>query len=849
MSSEQLNVIALVSGGKDSFFSALHCQRNGHRLVALANLFPSASVSAGSDATRSAPATIIYKPTRDHVKDVQLSDQSTGKEEKVVEEEAGKGADDEADLNSFMYQTVGHQVIPLYADATGLPLYRQPIYGGAKYEGRDYDSHAVPSGGADGDGGGEAGPEVDADETESMVPLLRTVMANHPEANALCAGAILSTYQRTRVESVALRLGLTPLAYLWKYPVLPPVVPGAVEDAQLLHDMAAAGLDARIIKVASAGLDDDFLWEKVSSITGASRVKRALGRFGTAEGAVIGEGGEFETLVLDGPPGLFTKAIEVPESGRRTVREGGGTSWLSFQGASVREKQTLDAGTGESCSPPRVPNALDPRFQSILESLPAARDSQVLITDSSSSVDGFTQSNGKTPVLPRTPSDDIHWSFGAQAVSGQGSSVEQQTEEIVQQIQKLLADHTPPLPTTAITNTIIVLQSMSDFPAINKIYSKLFQHPNPPSRVTISCGELQAGSAINVHLTIKPALEPRERNGLHVQSRSYWAPANIGPYSQAIDVPLRSGGQDTAHDGIRAVTIAGQIPLVPASMILPTEKEGNLEMQITLSLQHLWRIATEMKVQLWTSAVAYFPRTPEEADMRRQGQLAAAAWKAVHKRDEDEDGDGDGSGGPDLWDRKFNPAYMSLGEDAAAAQKLPDWSAIVTADGDDGEAEGPVPPFFSVEVEELPRQAGVEWHAHLGLAKVPSSSVEFRSADLAPSADVPFNRRACHVVVSGTLVHSTIAWLAVSGPATRAPKSFDEVEEWMRRAYRESVGDAGEGGDQPYLVYLNVPKCAVSAAAPAGSSGGEKGQATAFVKARSIWGVDGEKVLALGLWK
>ena len=40
MASESLNVIALISGGKDSFFSLLHCIENGHRIVALANLFP-----------------------------------------------------------------------------------------------------------------------------------------------------------------------------------------------------------------------------------------------------------------------------------------------------------------------------------------------------------------------------------------------------------------------------------------------------------------------------------------------------------------------------------------------------------------------------------------------------------------------------------------------------------------------------------------------------------------------------------------------------------------------------------------------------------------------------------------
>ncbi|KAK1985374.1 hypothetical protein LZ30DRAFT_779171 [Colletotrichum cereale] len=833
MSSEQLNVIALVSGGKDSFYSALHCQRNGHRLVALANLFPCASASAGADATRSAPDTIVYRPKGDHVKAAQAQ-QEEG-------DEAGKGADGDADLNSFMYQTVGHQVIPLYADATGLPLYRQPIHGGAKYGGRDYDAQAVSA--RDGD----AVPEADADETESMVPLLRAVMADHPQANALCAGAILSTYQRTRVESVALRLGLTPLAYLWKYPVLPPVVPGAVEDAQLLHDMAAAGLDARIIKVASAGLDDDFLWEKVSAIAGAARVKRALRRFGAAEGSVIGEGGEFETLVLDGPPGLFRKAIDVPGPGRRVIKEGGGTSWLSIQGATVREKPNPETDTGGSWPPPRVPDVLDLRFQSLLESLPRIQEAP--------SDQDFTKDDCSIPALSKAPSDDIHWSLDAEAGGGQRLSVEQQTEEIVCQVRKRLAGHSPPLPTTAITNTVIALSSMSDFPTVNKIYSKLFQHPNPPSRVTISCGGLQAGSAINIHLTVKPNLGPRERNGLHVQSRSYWAPANIGPYSQAIDVPLSGQAalpedeQEAAPAGVRAVAIAGQIPLVPASMILPTETTGNLETQIVLSLQHLWRIATEMKVQLWASAVAYFPRTPEAAEKRRQSRLAAAAWKGVHAPGEDEDGDNEG--GPDLWDRKFNPAYMSLGGDAPAPQKLPDWSVVKGAtEEDEGEGKRPVPPFFAVEVEELPRQAGVEWHAHLGLGRLASSSVEYRTYNLEPSHKVPFCRRVCHVVVSGGLVHTTISWLARRGADARSPTSFSDVSGWMRRAYLESIGSGQhmpEGGFA-YLMYLNVPECNLAAMAPSGA-GEHQDRMTAHIKAESIYDENGEAVLAVGLWK
>ncbi|KAH2141994.1 hypothetical protein KXV68_007084, partial [Aspergillus fumigatus] len=47
-----LNVIALISGGKDSLYSILHCIRNGHKVVALANLYPSTSRQAASTAAK-----------------------------------------------------------------------------------------------------------------------------------------------------------------------------------------------------------------------------------------------------------------------------------------------------------------------------------------------------------------------------------------------------------------------------------------------------------------------------------------------------------------------------------------------------------------------------------------------------------------------------------------------------------------------------------------------------------------------------------------------------------------------------------------------------------------------------
>ena len=115
MPQERLNVIALVSGGKDSFYSLLHCIHHGHRVVALANLYP----ARGDDDDDDSPATAaraveVVDPAEQVVAPAPLQ---------------GHGPEAERDLNSFMYQTVGHEVIPLYAAATGFPLYRQQILG------------------------------------------------------------------------------------------------------------------------------------------------------------------------------------------------------------------------------------------------------------------------------------------------------------------------------------------------------------------------------------------------------------------------------------------------------------------------------------------------------------------------------------------------------------------------------------------------------------------------------------------------------------------------------------------------------------------------------------------------
>ncbi|KAJ1557142.1 hypothetical protein HK096_008840, partial [Nowakowskiella sp. JEL0078] len=182
----KMKVVALVSGGKDSTFNQLHCLANGHEIVALANLHPK----------------------------VEANDE----------------------LDSFMFQTVGHDVITLYAECTGLPLFRREINGSSVVVGSDY----IPE---------------DTDEVEDLMALLMNVKEKIPDIEGVAVGAILSNYQRVRVENVCNRLGLTSLAYLWRQ-----------NQQELMENMISAGIEAIIVKVAAMGLSEKHLGKSLQKI-------------------------------------------------------------------------------------------------------------------------------------------------------------------------------------------------------------------------------------------------------------------------------------------------------------------------------------------------------------------------------------------------------------------------------------------------------------------------------------------------------------------------------------------------------------------------------------------------------
>jgi diphthine-ammonia ligase len=197
-----MKYVALLSGGKDSCYNLLHCQKNGHELVAAASLGP--------------------KP---------------GSEE----------------IDSYMYQTVGQDAIELVARALDVPLYRHVISGQAIHQELSYGERLTKEG-------------VEGDETEDLFQLLANVKSHHAEVQGVSVGAILSSYQRTRVEHVCNRLSLTPLTYLWQR-----------DQSQLLNEMISGGLTAVLIKVAGIGLSTKHLGKSLAEMQGI--LENLVGKF------------------------------------------------------------------------------------------------------------------------------------------------------------------------------------------------------------------------------------------------------------------------------------------------------------------------------------------------------------------------------------------------------------------------------------------------------------------------------------------------------------------------------------------------------------------------------------------
>ena len=133
-----------------------------------------------------------------------------------------------------------------------------------------------------------------------------------------------------------------------------------------------------------------------------------------------------------------------------------------------------------------------------------------------------------------------------------------------------------------ITSTCFYIRDMCDYPELNAVYGRYFPR-NPPARACVQvpmtdCIEMEIIAAED---DVDDAGVSRwTRKAMHVQSVSHWAPANIGPYSQAVEL------------ADQWIFISGQIGLVAGSMTLPEPPSFSAE--CALSLRHAQRILQAM---------------------------------------------------------------------------------------------------------------------------------------------------------------------------------------------------------------------------------------------------------------
>lgn len=142
-------------------------------------------------------------------------------------------------------------------------------------------------------------PETEVDELEAALqPDVKS-----GRFDGLLVGAIASDYQWTRVNEMGHRLGIPVCSPLWR-----------VDPALVLKDELASGLKFMIVAAQTEGLTPEWLGHTLDDDL-LGRLLMAADEF---EFNAAGEGGEYETLVTDGP--LFSKRIRI-ESYRVLVGE------------------------------------------------------------------------------------------------------------------------------------------------------------------------------------------------------------------------------------------------------------------------------------------------------------------------------------------------------------------------------------------------------------------------------------------------------------------------------------------------------------------------------------------------
>ncbi|WNY28414.1 hypothetical protein MmiEs2_05990 [Methanimicrococcus stummii] len=162
---------------------------------------------------------------------------------------------------SYMFHSINTDLVKFIANAADIPLIYQPTSG------------------------------VKEEELNEMKDAFSIAISKY-RAEGVCSGAIESEYQRSRVQNICDSLNLSAFAPLWK-----------ADPVSLLSEMIESGTDIRFAAVAADGLDERWLGRQLDRQALSDLIKLHETKYVH----VAGEGGEFETAVLDAP--FFKKKI------------------------------------------------------------------------------------------------------------------------------------------------------------------------------------------------------------------------------------------------------------------------------------------------------------------------------------------------------------------------------------------------------------------------------------------------------------------------------------------------------------------------------------------------------------
>jgi ABC transporter with metal-binding/Fe-S-binding domain ATP-binding protein len=111
---------------------------------------------------------------------------------------------------------------------------------------------------------------------------------------AIYTGALYSTYQKSRIEKLAAEVGIKAISPYWH-----------VDELEYMRMIVSLGFEVIISGVAAYGLDEKWLGRKIDDkcIDDLLKLNQKVGL------NLAFEGGEAETLVLDGP--IFKKRVKV----------------------------------------------------------------------------------------------------------------------------------------------------------------------------------------------------------------------------------------------------------------------------------------------------------------------------------------------------------------------------------------------------------------------------------------------------------------------------------------------------------------------------------------------------------